>query len=403
MNIKLRNILKFALITSVLVSPLACSKSKERSSTEVKKIFYHGDPLELIAGSTKNKDIEINLKNHTDFNNYKLSVIYEIKEYSKLVRSTKTEIESGQEAADDLDTSDANNTFSFIKIDDEKLEYAGSYNNTPLSLMFSVSKTGSLTLEAISDNDEDIGKINLEHFSMTPDQRLFSILLSIDDGEAKKSLVSLVFNKDLKYDLVKKADRKYFFLEGKGVLLGWDKTKSLEVSLCYSSQTMSLSGHSQDIRLDIKTSKLKAWTDSLKGLLDVKFVTPIKYPPFSDLNTHCIYVLPSYLSEPSEDKSVYAMVLSIKDYSNSKISDADMFINKGEFEKVARYNRNATNMALTNHTQSRLDIALIHEMGHMYGLAHVFDGTSSVMSYKFDQTAPSAFDIESIQYLYNNL
>ena len=40
-------------------------------------------------------------------------------------------------------------------------------------------------------------------------------------------------------------------------------------------------------------------------------------------------------------------------------------------------------------------MVVLHELGHLLGLGHKFDGTLSVMSYEFDAKSLSTYDIRS--------
>ncbi len=393
----------YLLLLPFLVMPIACSKS-EKSKPAVSKYFYHGNPLELLAGSTTNPNIGFDKDTYLQFDKYILTTVSMFSEKSERTADVQEDAEDGNEATDELDTSAANSMFSFSTIDSETISYDGVYGDTPINIKFKSNTSGKLELQTVSADSEPMAA-KLLHFSITPNQRLFSLLVELSDPDGSYLLL-LTFSKDADFDQVKKGDKKYYYTEGRGVLFAWDKTKELEVNYCIpKGKTISIKGKYATYNMPVKDSFVSDWQSALGSSLKLKYKELNSYPPFSDLNTHCIYVLDSYVTEENSSLINYGMALTIKDVTKSQIVDGDIFLNSAEFKKQIdvlddpEY-RSVEYSYIYKHFSDTIAYTISHEFGHLLGLDHVFDGTASIMSYEFGDAVLSSFDKESIQYLY---
>ena len=107
------------------------------------------------------------------------------------------------------------------------------------------------------------------------------------------------------------------------------------------------------------------------------------------MNTNCIYTVRGYQTEHSPDYVNTAVNIYSANLFEGKLVDSDIVIWVKEYEKYDvpfEYN-------------PKLKKTVAHEMGHLLGLDHQFNGTPSIMSYASERQI-STYDVLAIDELY---
>jgi hypothetical protein len=125
----------------------------------------------------------------------------------------------------------------------------------------------------------------------------------------------------------------------------------------------------------------------------MKLTIAEKYPPFSDLNSNCIYDFQNYLVRLNNAHVMPAETNVVFHASNKFLQDVDTFIFQSEIAKNDGEQNAATMRWIA-----------IHEMGHMLGLHHKalenMVDEHSVMSYRKLLLELQPYDLEAIKALY---
>ena len=353
-------LINFALLAILITSAAACGKksSKSKSSVQRSTFFVQGDPESVVAGSTLNPTSFLTSTNVDMIDGFELYSIYTFAERSELMPEESGDIEAGQEASTDNELLQERPTFKLKK------SYDGvSYESTDAKIIFSFSKSlGSvLNLEQITYSGVDF-PVKVLHYSLKQDQEAFSLLVNVEDSTGK-NLMAFTFVKKKAQNL-STASAYYKYIAGPGVKARWNKAETLKVRLC-SPPTASLA---YQYRYGITL-----WSSSLSSLLPFEIETVTSYPPFSDLNFHCIYNVSSYITvAPDTGHANPAATLPQIDRFKGEIIDSDILIFNSEIEKLG----------VTQEEYGKVGWIIGHEMGHFFGLDHQFDDSiKSIMSY----------------------
>jgi hypothetical protein len=141
------------------------------------------------------------------------------------------------------------------------------------------------------------------------------------------------------------------------------------------------------------------WQASLRDRLNLNLKRSSHCAPFSDLNQHTIHVVQSYMVEANQKISVLGQTLTVMSANRGQMVDADMFVFEAEIKKAGNLDQFIPGTELTIYTANKL-LTFIHELGHMLGLDHKFDGTVSVMAYEKTSLQLTPYDLAAIQALY---
>ncbi len=350
----------------------SCADSPNEKPNRVKRYFVHGDPMVLIQGSK----LDNNLPSTDDFMNltsdsYILSQSF-FSDTSELLGQPQISIvpSKNERYRPQLIESDL-----VLQRTDKR------------ALSFRFKRTQQeLRLESlISDNNET--KADLIHFSARPDKNMWSLLIQFNSQIEGRVLLFLVFAKKDHFPF-SPAAKDYEYLAGTGYLYGWSQPQSIEISFC---------GDQFIDRPDLvylAHEQLKKWEEA--ALYRVKFKVSVApdgtYPPFSDLNASCVYLIDDYLVYPSEEMSAPGLALMNLDESTGTIADGDLFLFIQDAQK--------SSTTLPELFQG----IFLHEAGHFLGLGHYNDlERESVMSDSYNQQLMEelhAYDREAIQQLY---
>jgi hypothetical protein len=173
-----------------------------------------------------------------------------------------------------------------------------------------------------------------------------------------------------------------------GVPVKWNSSEGITLHVC---------GHVSNKVDEIYLSSInKIWSDIFKyqfaNPTKINFTTVLdeKYPPFSDLNHHCIYSVNNYLTYKDEHYINSASTINVADTNKGQLLDSDIFVWGKELGKFK----------VPFGDDSSFRRSIMHEIGHFLGLHHQFDGTLSIMSYDVKHDFISSYDIEAINALY---
>ncbi len=135
------------------------------------------------------------------------------------------------------------------------------------------------------------------------------------------------------------------------------------------------------------------WNGALARRLKIVTKTLSTYPPFSDLNTHCIYSADNYQTTFSGEIMNAGSTITIGDTFQGKLVHSNIIIWLKENAKAGIPLDDKSSLR-------RLRRVIAHEFGHMLGLHHQFsDDIESIMSYKGVEWITD-YDYEVIARLY---
>lgn len=175
---------------------------------------------------------------------------------------------------------------------------------------------------------------------------------------------------------------QYFY--GAGVIVGWNQKEILEIDICGAPSAKIENAYRDGINM---------WNGALAGRLKIVTKTLSTYPPFSDLNTHCIYSADNYQTTASEKVMNAGSTNTIGDTFQGKLVHSDIII-------WVKENAKAGIPLDEKLSLRRLRRVVAHEFGHVLGLQHQFnDDIESIMSYKGVEWITD-YDFEAIARLY---
>lgn len=369
----------------LLLTLTACGGKKTSNtgvegSTSLSTIFVKGDPKELIKGSTLNTTSIISESNLDDFDDYSLSNISQFTEKIVIVEKEDTgNPEDGNEATEGDQTKKGKPFFTFQKSGNDYI-----YTNPQSKFIFGFTvEKGNLELKTF-DTGYGIYDLKALHYSLKKSKDSFSILVELQDSDEGRVLLTFVFVKKSEQEKILKVDDHYKYIMGSGIAIGWPQKEALSVDVCGNQYRATESAFNTGIQM---------WKNTLKNRLTIKTNYLSVYPPFSDLNSHCIYTVKDYSTEARRQYKNPASTVTTYNTFKAEIIDSDIFVWVKEIEKDGN---------ITAQT-SYLEEVTAHELGHLFGLHHQFDENyKSIMSY---DNVPyiTEYDEEAVSYLYPTL
>ncbi len=351
-------------------------------TTAIETIFVKGNPNQLIEGSQRNQTSFINASNVLLLNEYSLSHVIQYTEKAEIVKKEDTEsAETGNEAEEEDTTEYAKRRlFNFVKTDNEYL-----YISLASGLSFDFQKDADdvINLEGLIV-EKEYYELNPIHYSMKKSGDAFSILAEIQDESVGKILIAFTFTKKSEAKKIETVSTLYKYLFGPGIIVPWNQKEILEINIC-GQQSAAVEKAYRD--------GVKDWDSALIGRLNVTTRTLISYPPFSDLNNHCIYTVKNYQTIYGNRFVNMASTILKGNLFKGQIIDADIMVWVKENEKYG----------VTLDQADYLQAVTAHEVGHLLGLHHQFDKSiKSIMSYE-DIKYVTSYDEEAVGKLYPRL
>lgn len=374
--------LKANLVFLGLLLVVSCGRNTEvdrlSEGTSLETIFVKGDPLNLLDGSDNNNRSVLLLSEIENLKEYSLTDISQYTERELVVEKSDTEsVESGNEAVEDDSTSSYKSQLYSFKKEGNELVYSSPSSRMEFSFVERFGKLNLVSLQ-VSDWSFDLKPI---HYSMKNTGDAFSILAETSDTESGRVLLAFTFTKKSKAKEIEMTSTIFKYIFGAGVKIPWEQEQALEVNIC-GVQSSAVERAYKD--------GLAQWDQALKGRMKIVTKTLYSYPPFNDLNTHCIYTVKNYQTLPGNQFINMASTMISGNLFKGKIIDADIMIWVKENEKFG------TSLGDTSSLQS----TTAHEFGHLLGLHHQFDkSVQSIMSYDGTDYL-TAYDKKAIALLY---
>jgi hypothetical protein len=423
-----RKLNRWAITAASLVGCLAlgptlfisCGTETKSKEGQVRHIFVHGDPEELVGGTTMNSQSFLTESNLKNFDNFDFSIGLVISEFSEIDKD-QSEKESSKSAEEMSATTENRSTlraYSFRKYvamsegnSDKTSESikTNETNKTATSQIYEYydNKSRDVSLRGVVKPDgtlsiyEVLGqKVEVLHYSLSLDGRTFSILGRAQDAKTGKSLIHASFSQRYAGGSGPQlASPKFSFIAGKGVVYRWEKpTISLNLCILDGNRDRKIKGQGEAERtvVSLIQEAWGSWQRSGKiGDRPAQInIIDKNVPPFSDVNTACIYSIPKFAYESSNQFVTTGLTVPTTNSSLGTIETSTVFL----FEQ-----------AIARAIQPRAYLGTaVHELGHFIGLGHEFERDSSgnylnlsVMGYLNNGTLyPSEHDFLAVQEIY---
>jgi hypothetical protein len=384
------------IITSTILLPTlflltGCPAKETKEENQQLIQVKMGNPYSLIKGTDTQPNISSQV--FALSNEFQLTTIFTadsfINRKPKLKRKDHGPSSIGGVQFGHTDKTSQHMSYTVIR-SENSIELRNGNNNASLFFTPSGNDSWALThLKFGDDKKSDKYQITPIHTSISKDNNYVSFLVSYEEKArlSNYGLIAFYFHigklKTLTLEELQKAQGKYVY---KNALASrWDSKKTLELQVCSQTEPQILK--------EVQTA-VDQWSSALKNRLSIKLVKSRISRPFTDLNTRCISFIDGYLNNSKNDHQVLGYTIMNWDQNTNQLVDGDILMMKDEFLK------SGVPMENDFHEHKRA-FAFLHEIGHLLGLDHKFDGTNSIMSYNFNLTPQLyPYDIEAINQLY---
>lgn len=379
------------VLTVMALSVLGCSDKKSPRQVSDKVILLKGDPIEMVKGTSLNHQASL----PSSFFENLGTVFLE----NFLVEELADDRSSEEFIADQMNTESKGekNQVRWVR-SPHTLRLEGDQ----LTLEFSPEDSGyALRKIVYSERSYSIGAeasantFQLLHQSLKKDGSAASILVYFGPQGARRLLV-FSFMRIAEKSLVEMVSEKFLYLLGPGKKNFWKDSKNIPLLAC---------GPLAKSHQDKVSTAIGLWENASQGAVKIRHLFSRDCPPFSDLNSHTLTFIDSFVERPEPGEVLAGGTVTTIDPTRGTILDSDIFIYKKEFEDayLATKGKNLAFEQMESDSEMRTMIqsTLTHELGHFLGLHHQPDpAVKSVMSYDPSITTPQSYDAEAVKTLY---
>jgi hypothetical protein len=185
-----------------------------------------------------------------------------------------------------------------------------------IKFLLSSDTNGKFKIFALQLGEETL-PVTPIHFSCSQNCQKMSFLGRYDAEESGSALVAYYWTKNEPTPPIPIGAKVFNYIFGKGVKIPWNNKSPLPVKIC--------GAETRKIEKTIREA-IKSWSQLLTDRLEIQLETADTYPPFSDLNLHCIQVVDNYLTEQDPDIVNSAVTLTVKNPIINQMQDSDIFI-----------------------------------------------------------------------------
>jgi hypothetical protein len=426
--------LALVLLTLFVSTLSSCGDDRAAdNSRKIQRIFVHGNPeTELLRGTTSNAVSFLHERTIPALDGFDFSSGIVLREFTAF---TESEQKSGDEktnqrlnsaierAVQITDRPSGLSLFNWRQslvrpsatTDLVGQSWDSERSEGPTTWEYVDTTSGLIALRArkeasgVLEVAEILGiPVTMIHYSISSDKRTMSFLGKASDPVSGTTLLVVSFSQRYRNGPGASRSTELFnFVGGKGIKYRWN-ARPITLSLCLPDpkQTARVGADTRrrEPVVDLVQQAWNAWTDGGSGgsglLREHQAKLLIRnqnIPPFSDVNVHCLYSVPDYAHESSNELLTSGLTLPMVNHSLGTIETAGVFL----FERA---------IARVPGERSYLSTA-IHEIGHFLGLGHEFDKGPdgrfkylSAMGYFENRTVfPSPRDRAAIKELYGKV
>lgn len=358
------------LILTVILAPLSgCQPDKDKSSAVPEQV-EHSEPLAHLTGAKMKATITVD--------EVKSLERWWIHRRLQILRhSTAAELQKQTSYNDPLSRRVETYKVGQLTIQAEKDDLLLNDPISGLTLRFVVAE-GLAQLKEV--NQEAVELLHLSRHEVSGEVSLMWREKKTDN------LTSLILseNQPASVNTAAKPEGKYLYLfppQGR-----W-RTAKVNLTLCGVPTAASRR----------VVAAIADWQKVLAGRLEI-VVRELKqeYPPFSDLNVHCIYWIEGFRISKNEKKMHAGGTQNLVTVDGRGFLDNDIYLYASELMKIKDNNPNRQDQM---RLKAVYDVTL-HEVGHWLGLDHQPDQKIPSVMGESGVDKLTDYDIEAIQQLY---
>lgn len=394
--------MRILLLIALAAGLNACQPKEKKSQTDIVQI--KGDPIEFVRGrhmSTNPTLLESQIDTQAKYQVVTHAFESIDKNPPKSWQDVKRDADPDRRSPVKLTlaavSSASSPTHSWRKVE---TGYS-SYDLAPDSLQGMTFRFrlvgGHLDLVSVANNGREFfesrGAYKLLNYSSSPDGVRHSILIYAPGTNKQLISIRIVKAESSLLELISTGEA-FNYLFGKGVKAGWKEPQVLQYCAPEAPEYMYR---------DFK-KQMAEWQKTLEGRFEWTVTRVSDCESYDNVNTRTVTFVPGWIEIPGPKMGTFGMTIFAGDFSRSSFIDSDMFIITNELKESLSAFEGKTDVFAPQGEyelwlRPTLKMIVLHELGHMLGLHHIFDGTKSVMAYDKVGTIQE-YDQHAVQALY---